>query len=88
MVTLINKGVGVSGSSHSNKIPAQHAASLAGCRLHEVVDLCRQQKIFGVYIDGTWWVSSAVLPELRALVLLRPSRHPRLPEIFARGGLS
>ncbi len=73
----------------SGKITAQHAASIAGVHLPEVVRLCREKTIFSVYADGQFWISPAAIEELKSLVLLARPRSPiQQPEIYAQGGIS
>ena len=71
---------------NAGRITAKRASQLVGLRLPQVVDFCRRKIIFGIHIDGKWWVSPAALPELRALVLPRPCRPFGVPGIFTTGG--
>ncbi len=81
-----NKGAGNPGSSIGGRITAKRAAQLAGLRLPQVVELCRQRKIFGIRFDDPWWVSPMIVPKLQTLVLSRLTGSPGVPEIFAIGG--
>ncbi len=82
-----DRGTGCTGSSIGNRITAKRAGQLSGMRLPQVVELCRQRKIFGIRFDDLWWVSPMIVPKLQTLVLPKPSRPFGVPEIFARGGL-
>jgi len=87
MVTQKNKGAGMSGSSIGGRITAGQAASQTGVSLHEIVLMVKQKLIFGVCEGGLWYISPAVLPELRHLAASLQHRPPSRPEIYA-GGIS
>ncbi|MBW8003120.1 MAG: hypothetical protein FVQ80_14055 [Planctomycetes bacterium] len=60
----------------AGRITAKRAAELAGLRLPQVVDLCHRELIFGVWENGLWRVSPAVVSELKILAdRLRVQRH-------------
>ena len=70
-----------------NTITAGQAANAAGIPMHQIIQMIKARVIFGVCIDGFWYVSKTVLPELHRVAEPLQHRPPSQPTIFARGGI-
>lgn len=67
----------------------QAAANAAGIPMHQIIQMIKARVIFGVCIDGFWYVSKTVLPELHRVAESLQHRTPiQQPEFYAQGGIS
>ena len=71
-----------------NTITAGQAANATGIPMHQIIQMIKARVIFGVCIDGFWYVSKTVLPELHRVAESLQHRMPiQQPEFYAQGGL-
>ena len=72
----------------AGQITVDEAARQSGLILQQVKKLCREKKIFCIHDGVQYWVSPAVLDELRDLAVIARPHTIQRPEIFATGGIS